>query len=301
MKERNIVKLIKEIASDCNINIYLYSDDWVIELEKNNKRTFVHGYTFECNSPSVNLILKDKNALYEILNRNGIDAVQHFYFYKDIDLNNGSISRMDKYLKNYNKLVIKDNVGTGGNDVYLVNDKKSMYNVAKDLYTRCGEFSISPYYEIEHEYRAIVQNGVIKVLYEKIRPFVIGDGKSSVVELKNFKYGENFKIKAKLNENYVPLNNEYVLLNWKHNLGQGATPKIVSNTQIIIAIENIVNKVVNLLKIELASIDIISVNNEYKILEINGGIMMEKFAESNKENYEIAKLIYKNAIISHLS
>jgi hypothetical protein len=40
------------------------------------------------------------------------------------------------------------------------------------------------------------------------------------------------------------------------------------------------------------------VKNKLMVVEVNGGVMMEKFSSLNKQNYEIAKSIYKDAIES---
>jgi glutathione synthase/RimK-type ligase-like ATP-grasp enzyme len=50
------------------------------------------------------------------------------------------------------------------------------------------------------------------------------------------------------------------------------------------------------LSIQFASVDIIETNNEMRVLEVNSGIMMEKFIQAANENYAIAKKIYQQAI-----
>jgi len=49
------------------------------------------------------------------------------------------------------------------------------------------------------------------------------------------------------------------------------------------------------LNLRFASIDIIEANGEFKVLEINSGIMMEYFSETSEENYKLAKGIYTEA------
>jgi hypothetical protein len=40
--------------------------------------------------------------------------------------------------------------------------------------------AVSPYVEYETEYRCILLNNKIELVYSKQRPFVVGDGKSTV-------------------------------------------------------------------------------------------------------------------------
>ena len=98
----------------------------------------------------------------------------------------------------------------------------------------------------------------------------------------------------------VPKKDEKVLLNWKHNLGQGAVPEVVKNVDLAKKLSNFAFKVCDLLKIKFASIDIIEADGGFKILEINGGIMMEKFSSYSEENYQIAKKIYYSALKEEL-
>ena len=98
----------------------------------------------------------------------------------------------------------------------------------------------------------------------------------------------------------VPEHNEKVLLNWKHNLGQGASAEVVEGDVLKNKLTSFAKQVSELLKIKFASIDIIETSGKFKILEINGGIMMEKFSASSPENYQIAKGIYFDAIKNEL-
>ena len=92
-------------------------------------------------------------------------------------------------------------------------------------------------------------------------------------------------------------NGECFEINWKHNLGQGAKATILQNRDIINNIEAIVSIVVDKMNIRFASIDIAECNNEYKILEINSGVMMEHFSQQDDDSYKIAKEIYREAVL----
>jgi glutathione synthase/RimK-type ligase-like ATP-grasp enzyme len=50
------------------------------------------------------------------------------------------------------------------------------------------------------------------------------------------------------------------------------------------------------LNANFCSVDIAEVNGKYKVVEVNGGVMMEKFSSQSIENYNIAKSIYASAI-----
>jgi len=161
--------------------------------------------------------------------------------------------------------------------------------------------AVCPFYDVKHEYRAVCLNGEIKLIYSKTIPHVAGDGRLRVSEL-IFKYINENRLKTPpldlngVNLQEVLKDGEILRFNWKHNLESGATPQSVDDAEVTGYITRLAIKAVNALNIRFASVDVIYAENEYKILEINSGVMMEHFAGYSKDNYETAKNIYKDAV-----
>lgn len=88
---------------------------------------------------------------------------------------------------------------------------------------------------------------------------------------------------------------------WKHNLAHGAIPIILNNKILMNDLSNIAIKASSLLNIKFASIDIVEADNKLLILEINSGVMLEKFSSFSHKNYEITKSIYKKVIVDNLA
>lgn len=110
------------------------------------------------------------------------------------------------------------------------------------------------------------------------------------------KISDNNKI-AQLDYWRVPKINEIVTVSWKHNLAQGSKPDIDLPIEIKAQLKDIALHTATALDINFASIDIlVDENNNYMVLEINSGVMMEKFSRESCENYIIAKSIYSDAI-----
>ena len=86
------------------------------------------------------------------------------------------------------------------------------------------------------------------------------------------------------------------LLNWKHNLGQGATALTLSVDELDQEIVDLAHKTAKALGIRFASIDMIRTEQGWKVLEVNAGVMMEHFASSGEIQYQTAKEIYRDAI-----
>ena len=95
----------------------------------------------------------------------------------------------------------------------------------------------------------------------------------------------------------VPAKDETYLLNWKHNLGQGASALTLSIPDLEEELVSLVKKTAKALGIRFASIDMIKTKAGWKVLEVNAGVMMEHFASSGENQYITAKAIYRDAIL----
>lgn len=305
---RNFVKIIKEICIEEAIEMRSFSYDWIFKLHKNGVFNYIIGYQFGLNNSSVHSICCDKSAASEIMTSFDIPNVEHYFFMSPIAQKyvgqHGSWNGMLDLLNKHEKLVCKANQGTGGNQVYCVTNQYELEKAVFNIFKKSRSLAISPYYEIENEYRIIVLNGEIKLIYTKQRPNVVGDGVSNIGTLiyQLIENGNQFSFEDIDEETIKTVleKDEIYYLNWKHNLGQGAHAVIETSSDIANNIKDIVAKIVNCMNIKFASIDIIKTNSGYKVLEINSGVMMEHFSQQDNNTYNIAKQIYKEAIISML-
>ena len=80
---------------------------------------------------------------------------------------------------------------------------------------------------------------------------------------------------------------------WKHNLGLGAIPQILESHP---ELEKLALQATKTLDINFASVDIAESADGFKILEVNSGVMMEKFSALSDKNYQTAKKIYGKAL-----
>ena len=167
---------------------------------------------------------------------------------------------------------MKPNDGTGGDRVYKVTTPCELETAVFEIFQKSAYLAASPFEEIENEYRAVILDGEVRLLYTKKRPSLTGNGKSTVRELLLEKMSasdvirpEEFPPAKTLNR--IPGAGERVLLNWRHNLGQ----------------------------------DVVETAEGLKVLEINSGVMMENFAGQDEESRQIAKEIYRDAIRKMMS
>lgn len=309
--KRILVKIVNEISREEGISIESFSHDWIIKLEKNEKINYIMGYQFGLNSASVNSICCDKSAASEIMQSFKIPHVEHYFFMSPTNQkyigDNGNWENISKLLNKFGNLVCKPNEGTGGNGIYYVTNQYELESATYKIFKNNRSMAISPFYNIENEYRTIVLDGRIELIYSKERQYIVGDGKKSVKSLLLEKPQFFSKISiissVAINndefEKILPKDEKYYI-NWKHNLGQGA--KAIENIDNNIKEEviNLVSVVVKKLNIRFASIDVVKCNDSYKILEINSGVMMENYAQQDENTYEKAKRIYREAIFKML-
>jgi|CXWL01.1.fsa_nt_gi glutathione synthase/RimK-type ligase-like ATP-grasp enzyme len=302
--QRPFVKIIKEICSENGIDLESFSYDWIFHLSKNGKTAHIFGYQFGNNSATSQLICADKCATSDILLFNGVPAVKHDFFMSPTNINyvgvSGNWERILKLLQIFGKVVCKANEGSGGGSVYLVSTQFELERAAHKIFSHSRTMAVSPFYDIEKEFRAVVLDNKVLLLYSKNIPFVEGDGASTLRDLL-ISYAQthiDFSLNFDESDNdldILELGKKYYL-NWKHNLGQGAYPEIIQDESLIVELSDFALKAAKAVGIKFASVDIIKVKGNLMVLEINSGVMMDYFSQISDSNYQTAKSIYREAI-----
>lgn len=288
-----VQSIIKNICQEKNIEFNLVSQDWIMVLKKENTTRYISGYKFSLNNQASSIICDDKYALYETLKLLNIPIIEHKIVFKDYDKED----IISFFKKHNNDLVVKTNDGTCGLNIYHVTTINDLFKYIDKLLITNLSISICPFYKIKNEYRTIILNGNVELFYGKKRPIVYGDGKKSIKELLcefNYDYFKNI-VDSKLD---IILNKgEEYIYDWRHNLSNGSIPFENIDTNLKNKIQTLAKKAFNSLNLKFASVDIIELEtNELLILEINSGIMIDKYAKYTKNGEEICKKIYSKAI-----
>ena len=297
-------KIIKEICEEENIKYELLSNDWIFLLKYKDKTRYIMGYKFGLHNYTLGSILDDKYALYELLKYNSIPIIEHNIVYGS-DNNNSyaigynSLEYVRKYYKNNgNNIVLKPNKGTCGVDVYHIKDNEELLvNVLDKLLSKNFSISMCPYYDIKNEYRIIILNNEIKLIYKKIKPVVIGNGINTIKELLEEINPGYFKGINDDNLDRVLDKNEKFEYNWKFNLSGGATIDSISDKNMEEKLRNMALDVSKSIDLVFGSIDIIeTTSNKLYVMEINNGVMLDNYIRLVSDGYGIAKDIYREAI-----
>jgi glutathione synthase/RimK-type ligase-like ATP-grasp enzyme len=212
---------------------------------------------------------------------------------------------LDYFHRHGDDVVCKPNEGTGGRDVWRTRTLVELEAAVHRIFARTRALCLSPFHAIDAEYRVYVFRDVARIVYAKERPRAVGDGRSTLLELVladpalapalAARMGASGEARAgELDLARVPAAGEAVLLNWRHNLGQGGSPRLLDEADPRVPrLVELARNAARTLGIELAAVDVVDAGGELKVLEVNCGIMMESFARSSAENRARAKSFYE--------
>ena len=222
----------------------------------------------------------------------------------------GTMSNILKFAEQYGyKVVVKPLKGTGGICVFKACSPKEVEAAVYKVWSRDYGVAVSPLLDIVAEIRVIVYNQHHRLVYRKNRIAVTGDGQQAVKDLlveamrtssdgmaKNYAQAlANLTLKDLAD---VPVVNQRVPIEWRHNLGLGASPEIIDHE----AAAAIAVSAAKVLGMKFCSVDVIQVaDDSLQVLEVNAGVMMDSFLSSSEENRKIAKKIYTDVILDGLN
>lgn len=295
----NFQNIIKELCEEKGIEYDIVSNGWIFILKKDHKVKSIFGYKFDLNGYNAGTICDDKYATSELCKLLNIPVVDEEIFYKETNKKKyaegkNTYEALLKYFNENNQdIVLKLTDGTCGRDVFHIEDTENLEKAYNEIMLTNDTVCASPYYDVENEYRAIVLNGEVKLLYKKVRPIVVGDGHSAIAELlKEFNpyYFKNYENDIVLREG------EEYKYGWKFNLAAGSLPSFEIENEIREEVTEFAISTAKQLNMGFCSVDVIKCDDKYRVMEVNTGVMMNRFIHEAPDGYNIAKQIYSDAI-----
>ena len=302
----NIVlkKIIHEICMEKNIDYKELSNGYIVELKKEKKVRHLMGHLFDLNPQAAGNIVNDKYATFSVLKHNAVPVIEHEIVFnpsirKDYMSESDLWNKVTQYFnENKQEIVIKPSKGNNGNHVYLCKNFSQVENAIVQCFKEGPTVVLCPFYSSFAEYRTFYLDGECLFTFKKMKPFVVGDGLSTLQELidkTSYTIPENSLKDLSLSS--IPKGNEKIELVWKFNLSGGAVAEFLEDTALEKEIHKIVKEASHYLNIRFATVDVLhTVNGGLKILEVNSGICMEKLISQIDSGYQIAKNIYGKAI-----
>jgi len=321
---KSFVDNLRKVAAAHNLEFVALSRDWILQLTdpRTGRRCSVFGYTFDVNPAAAVEICKEKAATSMVLAQHGIPNINHTVF-----LNPGNEFTAEYIPKagiwaDVQKLVaetgfpvvVKPLKGTGGLDVIKAKCWRDLEGAVQSIFSREYGMAVSPYKKILDEYRCICLDGKVQVAYRKVRSTVTGDGTANVATLLGRLLATaETKALASLtkaagtlsNEElaHVPAKGESVPIQWKHNLGTGATLSLDLREDAKAKVSELAPRAAAAIGIRFCSVDIVEVEGEgFMIMEINSGVMMDSLmAQLGDSGVDLAYRCYEAAVLQALS
>lgn len=306
MYPKDYLEIIYEICRQHSICINSIENTSVLCLSRNKERHFIWSRRFDLNSAISARLADNKFETYMVLRSSNIPMVECHKLarvgIKEYEKNpTSNLYICQKLLEQYGIIVIKPNNSFEGKNVYRCSTMKEIEIALQSIYSSYKFVAVTPYINVVNEYRTFFLHGNILLVYKKNLPYVIADGKSSLLELLTTQ-SYNFKIiNQQLFENLntiFPVG-EKIILNWKYNLTQGASCQIIEESDLYSKLCSLAVEAANAIGISFATVDIIEEKNgALTVLEINAGVAMDQFIQQAPSGRNIAMKIYEKAILS---
>lgn len=211
-------------------------------------------------------------------------------------------------------VVLKPLKGTGGLDVMKATCWREVEAAVQHIFGREYGLAVSPYKKVVDEFRCICLDRVVELTYRKVRSSVLGDGHKSVGVLLAEKLmaaspedmaaltGAASELRSEELAR-VPSAGETVALQWKHNLGQGATADLEIPSEMKTLLSQVAVKAVAAIGMRFCSVDIIDVEGEgLMVIEVNSGVMMDSLmVQLGEKGKALAERLYESAILRALA
>ena len=295
--QRVFVTAVQKYCAEHGIAVETRSQGWLMVMQKGPRRHLTYGYDVGLNSAVTHRIANDKAATAELLEMNGIACVPHAFFpgpaLSEYVPPLGTWQAMLGHLtQNPDGIVVKPNEGTSGNLVFKVLARPALERAVSEIFSLNLNLAISPYLEIKNEVRVILVDDLPVIVYGKSRPGVTGDGVHSILELALATMPAE-RLSAILPRMAGDLDSatldtilpsgQHHALNWRHNLDAGAEPVLLPQGAVRERCVELAIAAAKSIDLRFGSIDVVQVDDGWRVLEINSGVVMEALGKTHPD------------------
>lgn len=245
--ERIFVQAIRRYCASHGIAIDVRADGWLIAMRRNEKRHFAFGYDIGLNSAIAHRLANDKSATAEALALEHVPCIAHHLF--------------------LNPKLGKNVVGPAWRDAMLemlADHPQGVVVKPNEGTSGRSVFKVTTEAELDQAVGEVfsMSTGLV------ISPYVAIEDEIRVVLLDDAPLVVYSKQRG---------------ADWRHNLDAGAKPVLMEDGEARTACVQLAIAATTAIGIAFASIDLVCVGGEWKVLEINSGVMMEALAKLHPE------------------
>ena len=244
---RIFVDAVRRYCRAHGIACEVKSDGWLIVMERAGRRRFAFGYDVGLNSAMAHRLATDKSATSEVLAFAGIACIPHTPFLSP---------KLGKHV-----------TPEGSRDVMLGllrAHPQGLVLKPNDGTSGRSVFRVTREAELDHAASDILSSH----LSLAISPYVEIEEEVRVILLDDVPQVVYRKQRGS---------------DWRHNLDFGARPVLLEHGEARDASVTIAIASAKAIGIRFASIDVVHVEGEWKVLEINSGVMMEALGKLHPE------------------
>lgn len=245
--ERIFVQAIRRYCAEHGIAVDVRADGWLIAMDHGAKRHFAFGYDIGLNSAIAHRLANDKSATAEVLTLAGVPCLPHHLFL------NPSLG-----------------IHVAGTDwrremlMLLAQNPQGVVVKPNEGTSGRAVFKATTEAELDRAVRDVFSMSAGLV----ISPYVAIEDEVRVVLLGDLPLVVYSKRRG---------------TDWRHNLDAGATPILLGDGDVRAACVRLASAAASAIGIAFASIDVVRVGGEWKVLEINSGVMMEALGKLHPE------------------
>jgi len=250
--ERIFVQAIRRYGGRHGIDVDVRAGGWLITMRRGETRRFAFGYDIGLNSAIAHRLANDKSATSEALSLAGVPCIPHHLF--------------------LNPKLGEKVVGPAWRETMLaLLEAHPQGVVVKPNEGTSGRsvFKVTTAAELEHAAGEVfsMSTGLV------ISPYVAIEEEVRVILLDDAPLVVYSKQRG---------------LDWRHNLDAGAKPLLLEEGEVRTACVKLAIDTARAIGIVFASIDVVRVDGDWRVLEINSGVMMEALAKLHPELVQAA-------------
>lgn len=245
--ERIFVQAIRRYCADHGIAVDVRPGGWLIAMRRGDVRHFAFGYDIGLNSAIAHRLANDKSATAEALSLAGVACIPHHLFLNPKLGRNVVGAAWQEEMRG----LLRDNPQ---GVVVKPNEGTSGRSV----------FKVATEAELDHAAGEVFSMSAALV----ISPYVAIEEEVRVVLLDDAPLVVYSKQRG---------------TDWRHNLDAGAKPVLLEDGKVRTACTKLAIDAASAIGIAFASIDLVRVDGDWRVLEINSGVMMEALGKLHPE------------------
>ena len=246
-RERIFVQAIRRYCAQRGITVDVRPGGWLIAMRRGARRHFAFGYDIGLNSAIAHRLANDKSATSEALALEGVPCVPHHLF---LNPKMGVHVAGADWRRRMQALLAQHPQGV----VVKPNQGTSGRSV----------FKVTTEAELDHAVDDVFSMSAGLV----ISPYLAIEHEVRVVQLGDLPLVVYVKQRGS---------------DWRHNLDAAARPVLLEDGEVRTACVKLAADAASAIGIAFASIDVVRVDGEWKVLEINSGVMMEALGKLHPE------------------